>query len=182
MTLLRSTIGLKPGDSAPDFELKNVDEKTVKLSDLKGKITVVIFMCNHCPYVKPKMDEIAELQNKYQDVNVVCINSNDPTNYEEDDFAHMQELAKEKGYKYYLFDETQDVARAYGAVCTPDPYIFDKDHKLIYHGRINNAMNPEDTPTKHDMDEVLDKAVKGEKIEEWFRSSQGCSIKWKGEE
>ena len=138
-------------------------------------------MCNHCPYVKPKMDEISEIQNEYKDKNVVVIgiNSNDPTNYPEDNFEHMQQIAKEKGYDYYLVDETQDVARAYGAVCTPDPYIFDKDHKLIYHGRINNAMDPEDTPTKHDMKEVLDKTAVGEKIEEWFISSQGCSIKWK---
>jgi len=91
----------------------------------------------------------------------------------------MQKLAEEKGYKYYLLDETQEVAKAYGAVCTPDPFVFNKEHKLVYHGRINDAMSPDDQPTKHDMREVLDKVLKGDPIDEWFVPSMGCSIKWK---
>ena len=91
----------------------------------------------------------------------------------------MKKLAEEKGYKYYLIDDTQEIAISYGATCTPDPFIFDKEHKLVYHGRINNAMEPYDTPTKEDMREVLDQSLKGEKIDEWFVPSMGCSIKWK---
>jgi hypothetical protein len=136
-------------------------------------------MCNHCPYVIPKLNEIRELQDAYDDVDVILINSNDPTDYPEDSFENMQKLAEEKGYKYYLFDETQEVAKAYGAVCTPDPFVFDKDHKLVYHGRIDDAMNPSDHPTKFVMAEVLDKVIAGEEVEEWFLPSQGCSIKWR---
>jgi len=182
MSLMKSEEqSLMKGDIAPDFSLKNVDNSTVSLSQFKGKTVVIIFMCNHCPYVKPKMQEIAEIQEKYKDKGVVVIgiNSNDTVNYPEDSFENMQQAAKELGYDYYLLDETQDVARAYGAVCTPDPYIFNKDHKLAYHGRINNAMSPEDTPSKHDIQEVLDKLLSGEEPEEWFQPSMGCSIKWK---
>jgi len=182
MVLLKSdSQNLQKGDLAPDFSLKNIDDKAVSLSDFKGKAVVIVFMCNHCPYVKPKMDEIASIQNDYanKDVIVIGINANDPVDYPEDDFEHMKEVAKEHGYKYYLVDETQDVAKTYGATCTPDPFIFDKDHKLVYHGRINNAMEPSDTASKHDMREVLDKLVENKDIEEWFVPSMGCSIKWK---
>ena len=181
MVLLKSGEKLEQGDKAPHFVLKNVDGNKVNSEQFKGKIMVVIFMCNHCPYVKPKMKEIAQIQNDYRskDVVVVCINSNDPNYDPEDDFEHMQEAAKQFGYDYYLVDDTQQTAKAYGAVCTPDPFIFDKEHKLIYHGRIDNAMNPNDIPTQNDMRIVLNKMLKGEKVEEWFVPSMGCSIKWK---
>ena len=91
----------------------------------------------------------------------------------------MKKIAKQKGYKYYLVDETQETAKDYGATCTPDPFVFDKNHKVVYHGRINDAMNPEDVPKKHDMREVLDKILSGKEIKEWFVPSMGCSIKWK---
>lgn len=182
MALLKSDAKtLQQGDPAPEFSLINVDGNTVSLTDFKGKIAVVIFMCNHCPYVKPKFEEISKIQNDYADKDVVIIgiNSNDPDYDSEDSFDNMKELAEEKDYKYYLVDDTQEIARSYGATCTPDPFIFDKEHKLVYHGRINNAMEPDDTPTKDDMREVLDKLVVGEKIDEWFVPSMGCSIKWK---
>ena len=182
MVLLKSDAKtLQPGDPAPKFSLLNIDGNTIPLTDFKEKIAVIIFMCNHCPYVKPKFEEIAKIQNDYvtKDVVVIGINSNDPDYDPEDSFDNMKELAKEKGYKYYLVDDTQEIARLYGATCTPDPFIFDKEHKLVYHGRINNAMEPDDTPTKDDIREVLDKLLKGEKIDEWFVPSMGCSIKWK---
>ena len=182
MVLLKSDAKrLQPKDSAPEFSLLNTDGNTISLTDFKGKIAVIIFMCNHCPYVKPKFDEIAKIQNDYANKKVVVIgiNSNDPDYDSEDSFENMKELAEEKGYKYYLVDDTQEIAKSYGATCTPDPFIFDKEHKLVYHGRINNAMEPHDTPTKHDMREVLNKLLAGEKIEEWFVPSMGCSIKWK---
>ena len=182
MTLLQSeSRKLQKGDAAPEFALKNVDGETYRPKYFAGKIMVIIFMCNHCPYVKAKMDEIKDIQEKYKDKDVVVIgiNSNDPINYPEDDFAHMQALAKEKGYAFYLVDETQEIAKAYGATCTPDPFVFDKNHKLVYHGRINDAMSPEDTPTKHELQKALDKLIANEEIEEWFVPSRGCSIKWK---
>lgn len=180
MVLLQSERkNLQPGDHAPGFNLKNIDDKMVSLSEFQGKAVAIIFMCNHCPYVIPKMDEIASLERDFKDVVLICINSNDTVKYPEDDFEHMKEIAQEKGYALYLLDETQEVAKAYGAVCTPDPYVFDKEHKLVYHGRINNAMNPDDTPTKHDLREVLEAVTAGKPVEKWFVPSQGCSIKWK---
>lgn len=172
---------LKPGDKAPFFSLTNIDNKTVSSEDFKGKILVVIFMCNHCPYVKPKMGEIAKIQDEYKEKGaaVVGINANDPAAYPDDDFAHMQQVAQEKGFHYYLADETQDIARAYGATCTPDPFVFDKSHRLVYHGRINDAMNPGDAPTQHDLREAIEKTLAGKKIADWFVPSIGCSIKWK---
>ena len=180
MVLLKSDFKkLKPGDVAHAFALKNVDGEMVSLSQFKNKIVVIIFMCNHCPYVKPKMDEIASIQNDYENVVVIGINANDPAHYPDDDFVHMQQLAKAKGYKYYLVDETQEVAKAYGATCTPDSFVFDKDHKLVYHGRINNQMEPMDKVTEHTMRMVLDNILVGKKIENWFVPSMGCSIKWR---
>ncbi|MBI2575959.1 thioredoxin family protein [Candidatus Woesearchaeota archaeon] len=182
MALLQSDARkLTPGSDAPPFSLKNVDGEIVCLSDFKGKPIVIIFMCNHCPYVKPKMGEIASLQDEYgkKGVIVVGINSNDPANYPEDDAEHMRTIAHEKGYKYYLVDETQETARAYGATCTPDPFVFDKGHKLVYHGRINDAMNPGDAPTRHDLQLALDAMLAGKQIKDWFVPSIGCSIKWK---
>ena len=185
MVLLKSKAQtLKQGDSAPDFTLVNVDDSGISLSDFSGKIVVIIFMCNHCPYVKPKLNEIISIQNDYvnKGVVVIGINSNDPTNYPEDDYEHMQSLAKDLGFKYYLLDETQEVARVYGATCTPDPFVFDKEHKLVFHGRINNQMEPSDEVTENTMRDVLDKVLAKEKVEEWFVPSMGCSIKWKQEE
>lgn len=181
MVLLESKQKLQPGDPLPQFTLRNIDDAKVTSTAFAGSPVVVIFMCNHCPYVKPKMQEIADMQNEYasQGVVVICINSNDPVNYPEDNFASMQQIAKKFGYTYYLFDQTQDVARAFGAVCTPDPFVFDASHYLVYHGRINNAMQPHDTPTQHDLQEVLDKLLAEKPIHPWFVPSMGCSIKWK---
>ena len=90
----------------------------------------------------------------------------------------MKGVAEKLGLKYYLFDESQDIAKEYGAVCTPDPFVFDADKKLAYHGRLTNALNPDETITNHIMIDVLKKVESGEEIEEWFLPSQGCSIKW----
>ena len=179
MVLLKSITKLNKGESAPDFSLENIDDTVTNLSDFKGKAVVIIFMCNHCPYDKPKLQEIADIDNDYEDVVVIGINSNDPTNYEEDNFENMKIIAKQFGYKHYLVDETQEVAKSYGATCTPDPFIFDKDHKLVFHGRINDSMEPTDPITEKTMRNVLDKLLAGEEITEWFLPSLGCSIKWK---
>ena len=182
MVLLHSDAKkLTPGAKAPSFSLRNFDGNAVSLADFEGDPVVIIFMCNHCPYVKPKMDEIAAIQNDYKrkGVKVIGINANDPANYPEDDIGHMKDIAHQKGFTYYLIDETQEVAKAYGATCTPDPFVFDKAPRLVYHGRINNAMNPGDIPTKHDMREVLDAMLAGEQVNDWFVPSMGCSIKWK---
>ena len=182
MVLLESKITLKTGDSAPDFSLKGIDDETHSLESYTGsKGLLVIFMCNHCPYVKAKIDAIKQIHEKFnENIAIVGINSNDSTEYPDDSFENMKKIASEKGMKFdYLVDDKQDVARRYGAVCTPDPFLFDEDRKLIFHGRIDNAMNPDATATENTMQNNLKKFLAGEKIEKDFDPSIGCSIKWK---
>jgi len=182
MVLLESKITLKTGDNAPDFSLKGIDDETHSLDSYSGnKGLLVIFMCNHCPYVKAKIEAIKEIHEKFnENIAIVGINSNDSIEYPDDSFENMKKTANEKGMKFdYLVDDTQDVAKRYGAVCTPDPFLFDEDRKLIFHGRIDNAMNPDATATENTMQDNLKKFLAGEKIEKDFDPSIGCSIKWK---
>ncbi len=182
MVLLESEIKLKTGDSAPDFNLKGTDDKMHSLNDYKDyEGLLIVFICNHCPYVKAKVDAIKEIDEKFHDkVALIGVNSNDPTNYPDDDFNSMKKITSEKGFRFdYLVDETQEIAKKYGAICTPDPFLFDKDRKLIFHGRIDNAMKPEDSATEKTMINNIDKFLSGEKIEKDFDPSIGCSIKWK---
>ena len=182
MVLLESKITLKTGDSAPDFSLKGIDDEIHSLeSYAKNKGLLVIFMCNHCPYVKAKIDAIKQIHEKFnENIAVVGINSNDSIEYPDDSFENMKKIANENGMKFdYLVDDKQDVAKMYGAVCTPDPFLFDEDRKLIFHGRIDNAMNPDATATENIMQNNLKKFLAGEKIEKDFDPSIGCSIKWK---
>jgi peroxiredoxin len=182
MVLLESKITLKTGDGAPDFSLKGIDDEIHSLeSYAKNKGLLVIFMCNHCPYVKAKIDAIKQIHEKFnENIAVVGINSNDSTEYPDDSFENMKKIANENGMKFdYLVDDKQDVAKRYGAVCTPDPFLFDEDRKLIFHGRIDNAMNPDAAATENIMQNNLKKFLAGEKIEKDFDPSIGCSIKWK---
>ena len=182
MVLLESQIKLKAGDQAPDFDLIGIDDKNHSLNSYKDfDGLLVIFICNHCPYVKAKVDAINEIHEKFKDrVALVGINSNDPVNYPDDSFENMKKIAREKGIKYdYLVDDSQEIAKKYGATCTPDPFLFDKERKLVFHGRIDNAMNPDDTATEKTMISNIEKLLVGEKIEKNFDPSIGCSIKWR---
>ena len=182
MVLLESQIKLQTGDQAPDFELMGIDDKKHSLSDYKdAQGVLIIFMCNHCPYVKAKVEAIKEIHQKFKDkIGIVGINSNDPIKYPDDSFESMKEVASEKGIEFdYLVDETQEIAKKYGAMCTPDPFLFNKEGKLVFHGRIDNAMKPEDTATEKTMINNIEKLLSGEKIEKDFDPSIGCSIKWK---
>jgi peroxiredoxin len=182
MVLLESQVKLKTGDLAPDFDLIGIDDKKHSLNSYKEyEGLLVIFICNHCPYVKAKIEAIKEIHEKFKDkIAVVGINSNDPVNYPDDSFENMKKTAQEKSMKFdYLVDETQEIAKKYGALCTPDPFLFDKQMKLIFHGRIDNAMKPEDTATEKTMISNIEKYLSGEKIEKDFDPSIGCSIKWK---
>ena len=181
MVKLESVISLKTGDSAPEFNLKGIDDNMHSLNDYSKKGLLVIFMCNHCPFVKAKIDAIKELQDKFKDnISIVGINSNDSVKYPDDDFDSMKAVAKEKGLEIdYLVDETQEIAKKYGAVCTPDPFLFDSDKKLIFHGRIDDAMSPEAEVSEKVMINNIQKFLEGQKIEKDFDPSIGCSIKWK---
>ncbi len=184
MVLLRSEVVLKKGDQAPDFNLLGIDDKKHILSEFKNKAMLIVFMCNHCPYVKAKTKALNEIYDKFKnDIVMIGINSNDPTNYSDDSFENMKKFANEKGIKFtYLVDETQEVAKKYGAVCTPDPFLFDQERKLVFHGRIDNAMSPEDTVTEKTMINNIEKLLSGKKIEKDFDPSMGCSIKWKSQQ
>jgi peroxiredoxin len=172
---------LKTGMKAPEFSLKGVDGRTHSLSEYKAGAKLVVFICNHCPYVKARINDIVSLQSKFKpsELQVIGINSNDP-NYQDEGFDNMVKFSQQYRLNFpYLIDESQDVARAYGAVCTPDPFLFDADGKLIFHGRINDAMDPEAKPTIPVMENNVRKLLGGEKLEKDFDPSIGCSIKWK---
>ncbi len=182
MVLLESQVMLKPGDAAPGFELLGIDGKKHSLNDYsESKGFLIIFMCNHCPYVKAKAGALNELYEKFgNEIAIVGINSNDSTDYPEDSFDAMKQTAKEKGFGFdYLVDETQEVARKYGAMCTPDPFLFNGQKQLVFHGRIDNAMKPDDEATEKTMINNIQKLLSGKKIEKDFDPSIGCSIKWK---
>ncbi len=178
---------LDVGDRAPEFELQGTDGETYTLEGFDDHdALLVVFMCNHCPYVKAKFEAMNELTAAYDDVAVVGINPNDEAEYPEDSFENMIEYV-ERGdiaITAYLRDETADVANAYGAVCTPDPFLFSNDDgifRLAYHGRFDDAMNPDDEPSGapgFEMREAIESVLAGETPEETFRPSRGCSIKW----
>ena len=172
---------LKSGSRAPDFKLKGTDGRIHSLGDYNSKATLVVFICNHCPYVKARISDIVALQSRFKptELQVIGINSNDPS-YDGEGFDNMKIFAHEHKLNFpYLIDDSQDVARAYGAVCTPDPFLFDGARMLVFHGKINNALDPEATPTEPLMENNVRKLLRGEKIEKDFDPSVGCSIKWK---
>ena len=138
-------------------------------------------MCNHCPYVKAKIEAIKEIHEKFKgQISLVGINSNDSEKYPDDSFDSMKTVVDEKGIAFdYLVDETQEIAKKYGAVCTPDPFLFDSNRKLVFHGRIDDAMNPDAIAKERVMINNIEKFLNGEKIEKDFDPSIGCSIKWK---
>jgi peroxiredoxin len=182
MVLLESQIKLKPGNIAPDFQLLGIDDKNHSLNDYsRYQGVLVIFMCNHCPYVKAKIGAFNELYEKFSDkIAIVGINSNDSKDYPEDSFENMKKTAKEKRFKFdYLVDDTQIIAKKYGAICTPDPFLFNSKKQLVFHGRIDNAMRPDDVASEKTMINNIEKLLRGEKIEKDFDPSIGCSIKWK---
>ncbi|MFW5919443.1 MAG: thioredoxin family protein [archaeon] len=176
---------LAVGDPAPDFSLPGTDGQTYSLESFEDSdALLVVFTCNHCPYAKAKIDVLNELADDYDDVAVVGINPNDETEYPADSFARMKELVEDGTVRYdaYLRDEDQSVARAYGAVCTPDPFLFrsaEGGFELAWHGRLDDAMNPDDEPTTHDMREAIERVLAREPVEKDFLPSRGCSIKWR---
>jgi peroxiredoxin len=173
---------LNTGEKSPDFKLKGVDNNIYSLKDFdSSKSLLVVFICNHCPYVKARVGDIVNLQSMFKssELQVVGINSNDP-NYEGEGFDNMIKFAREYKLNFpYLIDDTQLIAKAYGAVCTPDPFLFDQERRLVFHGRINDALEPEMTPKVSVMENNVRKVLRGEKIEKDFDPSIGCSIKWK---
>ncbi len=173
---------LQKGSKAPDFNLPATNEKKYSLKDFEEKNLLIIFMCNHCPYVVPKFDYFKKLEKKYsKDLQIIGINSNDAEKYPEDSFEKMKQYSKEYNFNFvYLFDETQKVAKKYGATCTPDPYLFNKEKKLIYHGRFDENHGGSHNEAKtNEMELAIKQLIAGEKITIETLPSSGCSIKWK---
>jgi len=173
------------GTEAPDFTLPDsVSGRNVSLSDFEDKAALlVIFMCNHCPFVKHVHDGMIELIEEYQarGVGVVAINSNDVLEYPEDGPEMMAEQARHHGYTFpYVLDETQEVARAYEAACTPDFFVFDRDRHLVYRGQMDNSRPGSNRPvTGSDLREALDAVLEGRPVSPIQKPSIGCNIKWK---
>jgi peroxiredoxin len=170
---------------APDFQLTNaVDGQMVSLADFAGApALLVMFICNHCPFVKHVATELAALANEYQPrgVAIVGINSNDVQAHPDDAPAKMAEEARRRGYAFpYLFDETQAVAKAYRAACTPDFYLFDSAQRLVYRGQLD-ASRPDSgiEVTGHDLRAALEAVLSGQSAPADQKPSIGCNIKWK---
>jgi peroxiredoxin len=172
------------GTKAPDFSLVNVDGRTVSLKDFeKAPALMVMFICNHCPFVKHLADALAEFGREYQakGAAIVAINSNDASTYPDDSPERMVHEAEERGYSFpYLYDETQEAAQAYRAACTPDFYVFDKDRRLAYRGQFDESRPQSGIPvTGKDLRAAVDAVLAGKKPPELQRPSIGCNIKWR---
>ncbi len=169
---------------APDFSLPDTHGKRWSLADFQSApALLVIFLCNHCPYVKHVANHLARLVLEYQarGVAVVGINSNDFAQYPDDAPAKMAEEAQHRGYTFpYLVDETQEVAKAYQAACTPDFFVFDQDQRLVYRGQMDSSRPGNDLPvTGEDLRAALDAVLAGHPVCQHQRPSLGCNIKWK---
>jgi len=183
MALTPSTM-LPLGTTAPDFRLPDTNGKTVSLADFKNQPTLLmIFIYNHCPYVKHIRASLAQLTRDYlpRGAAIVGINANDVANYPDDSPAKMAQEVKSAGYVFpYLYDESQAVAKAYRAACTPDIYLFDKNRKLVYRGQFDDSRPGNGIPiTGKDLRAALDAVLAGKPVPADQKASLGCNIKWK---
>ena len=183
MALTPSTM-LPLGTTSPDFKLPDPDGKIVSLADFRDRSALlVLFICNHCPYVKHIRTGLAQLARDYlpKQVAIIGINSNDVANYPEDSPAKMKAEVKSAGYTFpYLYDESQAVAKAYRAACTPDLYLFDQNHRLVYRGQFDDSRPGNGIPvTGRDLRAALDAVLAGKPVLPDQKASVGCNIKWK---
>ena len=183
MALTPSTM-LDLGTTAPEFSLSDTDGKTISLADYPdANAYLIMFICNHCPYVKHVADKLAKLARAYQErgVAVFGINSNDVDNYPDDAPDKMKQEKEQRGYTFaYLSDDTQEVAKAYQAACTPDFYVFNSQRQLAYRGQMDDS-RPESgiAVTGADLRSALDAVLEGSAMLEEQKASLGCNIKWK---
>ncbi len=183
MALTPSTM-LPLGTPAPDFRLPDTAGKIVSLDDYRdAPALLVMFLCNHCPFVKHIREGLAALTAEYlkKGVGIVGINANDVANYPDDSPEKMKLEAAQAGYKFpYLFDESQQVAKAYRAACTPDFFLFDRARKLVYRGQMDSSRPGNEIPvTGEDLRAALDATLAGQPVTGPQKPSMGCNIKWK---
>ena len=174
---------LELGSKAPEFALPGTDGKNHLLNDYRfEKAILVLFICNHCPYVKAMLQRFIDLQKDFKilGAQLIGINSNDAVKYPDDSFEAMQKVVEEQGINFpYLYDETQEVAKTYGAVCTPDIFLFDSEKNLAYHGRLDDNWEHPDQADEHSLRFAMDELLSGQAITRKQHPSMGCSIKWK---
>jgi peroxiredoxin len=171
------------GTRLPSFSLKSTTGENWSSDSVKiEKGLLVVFTCNHCPYVKGSEGELVRLATEYQSkgIIVVAVNSNDPQQYPDDNFENMQRKSLEMNLPYpYLFDETQEVAKAFDAACTPECYLFDTTRRLVYHGAINDTPKAAATVNKRFLAEALEELCSSGAVSKSFSHPMGCSIKWR---
>jgi peroxiredoxin len=171
------------GSVAPSFDLPGTDGRRHNLASVRGTNgTVVMFICNHCPYVKAVIDKIVRDMRELaaHGVGSVAIMSNDPVDYPDDSFDHMKELATKLAFPFsYLLDETQEVAQAYGAVCTPDFFGYDRDLKLVYRGRLDSSGRSPDPDAPRELFTAMTEVARTGRAPAVQHAAVGCSIKWK---
>ncbi len=169
------------GSKAPYFNLPNIDGNNLSIEDFTNDILVVIFTCNHCPYAKAVEDRIIELATNYStNVDFVLISSNDADNYPADSPEKMAERAKSKNYPFpYLFDETQNIAKSYSAVCTPDIFLYDSERKLKYRGRLDDNWQNPNQVKREELKMAIESILNDKEIDFEQIPSMGCNIKWK---
>ncbi len=181
MVMVNSTM-LDLGTEAPDFALNDTEGRVVRKSDFAGKPLLVMFICNHCPFVKHLADKMADLACEWQEqgIGVVAIQSNDIGSHPADAPDKMRQEKEQRRYTFpYLLDETQEVAKAYTAACTPDFFLFDADHKLYYRGQFDDTRPDKGEPTGEDLANAVEKLLAGEPAPDRQYPSAGCNIKWK---
>jgi peroxiredoxin len=183
--MVKTASTMRPlGQQAPAFSLPNIDGKTISLADFAGKRgLLVIFMCNHCPFVIHLRSALASFAKEYQakGLGIVGINSNDISAHPDDSPERMKSEAKSAGYTFpYLFDESQAVARSYGAACTPDFFLFDSDRRLVYRGQFDDSRPGNNKPiTGADLRAACDAVLAGKSVPTFQKASIGCNIKWR---
>jgi peroxiredoxin len=177
---------LEIGQQAPDFSLPGVDGKKYSLAKFKkNPILVVVFSCNHCPYVVGSEDRMIAFYADYsgKGVGMIAINSNETQNHPGDAFEHMVQRAKDKGFKFpYVRDDTQDAAKAYGALRTPHFYVFDKSRKLCYTGRMDDNPREPGKQTTHELRDAVEALLAGNNPPVEVTNPIGCNVKWKGQD
>ena len=191
MALTESTM-MKLGTTAPDFSLHDTNSKPVKKSDFAGQPLLMMFICNHCPFIKHLADQLAEVTKDYmaKGVAVVAVQSNDVKDYPADGPDAMKEEVAARGYQFpYVLDETQEVAKAYTAACTPDFFLFDDEHKLVYRGRFDETRptriesgvydSKEHPATGAELTAAVAAVVAGKTVAEKQLPAMGCNIKWR---
>lgn len=178
-----STTILQLGSFMPDFKLRGTDDKIYDSRTYTDKkATIIIFSCNHCPYVQAYEDRMKKIQEDYEKNNVTLfvINSNDPGKYPDDSFENMKIRTNEKRFNFpYLHDEDQEIARAFGATHTPEIFLFDNEKKLVFHGKIDDNWQDESLIKNHYLRNAINETLKGEPISVPETYTIGCTIKWK---